>query len=237
MIGLAPMKARASAAWLSVARIVCPLVWVQNAHFVHPLTQLTCKRSTPHLKVQDRHTDGKFISSGKLGRRTWIYVCTIICAHFIHKTDPVTLSKGLFNQLTRSTDAIPTYSELLSHVRTLWWIFYTTRTALRSAIIRDASWCMQGETQNYPSVNNYCSAALTIDVVTKEREKVSHTRQRYHKRRYHAARIRVRISWTWSLPQEFWPRDTSSCDTHLCLVCDTFSLSFVTTSMVRAAEQ
>ena len=36
----------------------------------------------------------------------------------------------------------------------------------------------ESETQNYPSVNNYCSAALTIDVVTKEREKVSHTRQR-----------------------------------------------------------
>ena len=49
----------------------------------------------------------------------------------------------------------------------------------------------ESETQNYPSVNNYCSAALTIDVVTKEREKVSHTRQRYHKRRYHAARIPV----------------------------------------------
>ena len=49
----------------------------------------------------------------------------------------------------------------------------------------------ESETQNYPSVNNYCSAALTIDVVTKEREKVSHTRQRYHKRRYHAARILV----------------------------------------------
>ena len=49
----------------------------------------------------------------------------------------------------------------------------------------------ESETQNYPSVNNYCSAALTIDVVTEEREKVSHTRQRYHKRRYHAARILV----------------------------------------------
>ena len=33
-------------------------------------------------------------------RRTWVYVCTIICAHFIHKTtvpisDLVTVSKGL----------------------------------------------------------------------------------------------------------------------------------------------
>ena len=105
--------------------------------------------SSVQFKVQDRYTDGKFMSSGKLGRRAWIYVCTIICAHFIHKTtvpisDPVTVSKGLFNSLTRSTDAIPTYSELLSHVRTPWRIFYTTRTALRSAIIRDASWCMQG---------------------------------------------------------------------------------------------
>ena len=43
------------------------------------------------------------VSMGSLdNRRTWIYVCTIICAHFIHKTtvpisDPVTVSKGLFN--------------------------------------------------------------------------------------------------------------------------------------------
>jgi hypothetical protein len=48
----------------------------------------------------------------------------------------------------------------------------------------------ESETQNYPSANNYCSATLTIDVVTKEREKVPHTRQRYHKR-YHAARTLV----------------------------------------------
>ena len=38
---------------------------------------------------------------------------------------------------------------------------------------RDREW-----NSELPSVNNYCSAALTIDVVTKEREKVSHTRQR-----------------------------------------------------------
>ena len=49
----------------------------------------------------------------------------------------------------------------------------------------------ESETRNYPSVNDYCSVALNIDVVTKEREKVSHTRQGYHKRRYHAARVLV----------------------------------------------
>ena len=30
------------------------------------------------------------------------------------------------------------------------------------------------ETQNYPSVNNYCSDALSIDVVTKQREGNTH---------------------------------------------------------------
>lgn len=41
---------------------------------------------------------------------------------------------------------------------------------------------------------------------------------------------RVRMSWIWSLPQEFWPRDTFSCDTSaLCVIP---SLSSVTTSMV-----
>ena len=36
---------------------------------------------------------------------------------------------------------------------------------------------------------------------------------------------RVRISWTWSLPQEFWPRDTFSCDTSaLCVVPSLFLL-------------
>ena len=36
---------------------------------------------------------------------------------------------------------------------------------------------------------------------------------------------RVRISWTWSLPQEFWPRDTSSCDTSaLCVIPSLFRI-------------